>query len=71
MTEKDVHEQLEVMGCLRYQKGQWIIVMTDKLVEMREKMVEKEKVKGKRRIDPERLNWKPPVFTAASRTWTW
>ena len=71
MTEKDVHEQLEVLGCLRYQKGQWIIVLTEKLLEMRDKILEKEKIKGRRRIDSERLNWKPPVFTAASRTWTW
>ena len=33
----------------------------------------KEKAKGimRRRIEPERLMWKPPVFTASSRTWNW
>ena len=41
------------------------------MLEAREKQKEKEKIKGKRRIDPERLQWKPPVFTAASRTWLW
>ena len=71
MTEKDVHEQLDVLGCLRYQKGSWIIVLTDKMLEMREKQLEKERIKGRRKIDPSKLNWKPPVFTAASRTWTW
>ena len=71
MTEKDVQEQLEVMQVLRYQKGAWIVVITDALIEQRNKQIEKEKVKGKRRIDPSRLNWKPPVFTASSRTWNW
>jgi len=71
MTEKDVHEQLEVLKLLRYHKGAWIIVMRDELVEWNEKRKEKEKVKGKRAIDSARLQWKPPVFTANARTWNW
>ncbi|KIW86123.1 hypothetical protein Z517_01517 [Fonsecaea pedrosoi CBS 271.37] len=71
MTEKDVHEQLEVLKLLRYHKGAWIIVVRDELLEWQEKRREKEKAKGIRRIDPSRLNWKPPVFTASSRTWNW
>ena len=31
--------------------------------------IEKEKGKGKREIDPERMMWKPPVFNAAARSW--
>ncbi len=46
-------------------------MLTDAVVAAKEKQVEKEKVKGKREIDPARLNWKPPVFTASSRTWNW
>ncbi|KIV86778.1 hypothetical protein PV11_02367 [Exophiala sideris] len=71
MTEKDVHEQLEVLKLLRYHKGAWIIVVRDELLEWQEKRREKEKVRGARRIDPSKLQWKPPVFTASSRTWNW
>ncbi|KAJ9604411.1 Histone acetyltransferase [Cladophialophora chaetospira] len=71
MTEKDVHEQLEVLKLLRYHKGAWIIVVRDELLEWQEQRRQKEKVKGARKIDPSRLNWKPPVFTASSRTWNW
>jgi histone acetyltransferase HTATIP len=38
-------------------------------VQQREKQREKEKVKGKRFIEPGKLQWKPPVFSAAARTW--
>jgi len=48
-----------------------MIVVSDALLEQREKTVEKERVRGKKSIDPARLNWKPPVFTASSRTWNW
>ncbi|KAK5560915.1 Histone acetyltransferase [Exophiala xenobiotica] len=71
MTEKDVHEQLEVLKLLRYHKGAWILVVRDELLEWQDKRREKEKLKGARRIDASRLNWKPPVFTASSRTWNW
>lgn len=71
MTEKDVHEQLEVLKLLRYHKGAWIIVVREELLEWQEKRRAKEKAKGARRIDASRLSWKPPVFTASSRTWNW
>lgn len=75
MTEKDVHEQLEVLKVLRYHKSQWIIVISDALLEQREKQLEKERRfgpgGGKRQIDPSRIMWKPPVFTAGNRTWNW
>jgi hypothetical protein len=53
------------------QKGNWIIVLTDQVLDEHNKRLEKEKIKGSRRIDPVRLQWKPPVFTASSRTWNW
>ena len=55
----------------RGQKGQHVIVLTNAVLEAREKQKEKEKVKGKRRIDAGRLQWKPPTFNASSRTWNW
>ncbi|KAJ5179882.1 hypothetical protein N7492_003092 [Penicillium capsulatum] len=71
MTEKDVHETLVVFNMLRYHKGNWVIVLTDYAVTEHNKRLEKEKIKGARKIDPTRLQWKPPVFTASSRTWNW
>ncbi|KAJ5585455.1 uncharacterized protein N7459_005255 [Penicillium hispanicum] len=71
MTEKDVHETLVVFNMLRYHKGNWVIVLTDYAVGEHNKRLEKEKIKGVRKIDPARLQWKPPVFTASSRTWNW
>ena len=71
MTEKDVHEQLEVNKLLRYHKAQWIIVVRDDLLEWNDKRIAKEKARGARKIDPAKLQWKPPVFTASSRTWNW
>ncbi|KAI4138651.1 MAG: hypothetical protein L6R39_006675, partial [Caloplaca ligustica] len=53
------------------QKGNHVIVLTDAVLQQKAKQREKEKIKGKRKIDPERLIWKPPVFTAGSRTWNW
>lgn len=53
------------------QKNHHVIVLTDAIVEQRERQKEKEKLKGRHIIEPERLIWKPPVFTASSRTWNW
>ncbi|MCJ1257797.1 Histone acetyltransferase [Lignoscripta atroalba] len=71
MTTADVLHTLQNLNMLRYSKGQHVIVLTNAIVEQKEKQREKEKLKGKRKIDPERLQWKPPVFTASSRTWNW
>ncbi|KAL9622109.1 MAG: hypothetical protein Q9160_003452 [Pyrenula sp. 1 TL-2023] len=71
MTEKDVHEQLEVLKLLRYQKGQWVVVVGEEVMEWQREMREKERKKGRKGIDPARLNWRPPVFSASARTWNW
>ncbi|KAL1955292.1 hypothetical protein VTO42DRAFT_8824 [Malbranchea cinnamomea] len=71
MTEKDVHETLVVLNLLRYNKGNWVIVLTDAIIEQHKKRLEKERAGRLRKIDPARLQWKPPVFTASSRTWNW
>ncbi|MCJ1438043.1 Histone acetyltransferase [Xylographa pallens] len=71
MTTGDVLHTLQNLNMLRYSKGGHVIVLTDAVVQQRAKMLEKERLKGKKRIDPERLQWKPPVFTASSRTWNW
>ncbi|KAI4242145.1 MAG: hypothetical protein L6R40_004188 [Gallowayella cf. fulva] len=71
MTTGDVLHTLQNLNMLRYSKGNHVIVLTDAVLQQQNKQREKEKIKGKRRIDPERLIWKPPVFGAASRTWNW
>ncbi|KAI9653248.1 MAG: Histone acetyltransferase [Trizodia sp. TS-e1964] len=71
MTTNDVLHTLQNLNMLRYSKGQHVVVLTDAVIEQKEKALAKEKIKGKRRIDPQRLSWKPPVFTASSRTWNW
>ncbi len=73
MTTNDVLHTLQTLNMLRYSKGQHVIVLTESVIEGKEKQRAKEKAKGisRRRIEPERLMWKPPVFTASSRTWNW
>lgn len=53
------------------QKNHHVIVLTEAILKQRERQKEKEKIKPKHNIDAEKLQWKPPVFTAASRTWNW
>ncbi|KAI9163764.1 Histone acetyltransferase ESA1 [Paramyrothecium foliicola] len=67
MTTQDVEHTLQAMKMQVYHKSDHKIVIPEKLIEQREKS----KVKQKRIIDPVRIQWKPPVFTASSRTWGW
>ena len=71
MTTADVLHTLQNLNMLRYSKGQHVIVLTDAIVAYHNKQLEKERTRGKRRIEASKLNWKPPVFNASSRTWNW
>ncbi|KAG9992337.1 histone acetyltransferase ESA1, partial [Aureobasidium melanogenum] len=71
MTTNDVLHTLQNLNMLRYSKNHHVIVLTEAILKQRERQKEKEKIKGKHQIDAEKLQWKPPVFTAASRTWNW
>ena len=71
MTTNDVLHTLQNLNMLRYSNKNHVVVLTDAAVAQREKLKEKEKVKGKRVIEAERLQWKPPIFSAAARTWNW
>lgn len=71
MTTNDVLHTLQYLNMLRYSNKNHVIVLTDTGIAQRERQKEKEKVKGRRYIDPTRLQWKPPTFSAASRTWNW
>ncbi|KAI9731382.1 MAG: Histone acetyltransferase [Cirrosporium novae-zelandiae] len=71
MTNGDVLHTLQNLNMLRYSKDQHVIVLPDAVVKQRQKQREKEKAGLRRKIDPEKLQWKPPVFTASMRTWNW
>ncbi|KJZ79425.1 Histone acetyltransferase ESA1 [Hirsutella minnesotensis 3608] len=67
MTTQDVEHTLQAMKMQVYHKSDHKIVIPDNLIKQREK----QKQKIRRVLDPNRIQWKPPVFTAASRTWGW
>ncbi|KAK7202559.1 histone acetyltransferase ESA1 [Myxozyma melibiosi] len=67
MTTQDILHTLQTLNMLRYYKGQHIICLTTSVVEHREAMSKKRR----RRIDPEKLLWKPPVFTPAQLRFAW
>lgn len=72
MTTTDVLHTLQYLNMIRTGKSnQFVIVLPDAVVEQHLKQQERQKVKGKRFIDPQKLHWKPLTFTAASRTWNW
>ncbi|KJZ69681.1 Histone acetyltransferase ESA1 [Hirsutella minnesotensis 3608] len=67
MTTQDVEHTLQAMKMQVYHKSDHKIVIPLNLIMQREK----QKQKQKRVLDPTRIQWKPPVFTASSRTWGW
>jgi histone acetyltransferase HTATIP len=71
MTTNDVLHTLQNLNMLRYTNKNHVIVLTDSVLKAREARKEKDKVKQRHFIDPDRLVWKPPVFTASARTWAW
>lgn len=71
MTTNDVLHTLQNLNMLRYSNKNHVIVLTAAVEEAQQKRKEKDRLKGKRTIDPERLIWKPPVFAASARTWNW
>lgn len=77
MTTTDVDHTLKSLKILLYLKGEHKLVLPTALIEGRkvkkekEKQKEKETGKPKRRIEPARIKWTPPVFTASQRTWGW
>ena len=71
MTTNDVLHTLQNLNMLRYSNKNHVIVMTEGVLGQRDKLKEKERAKGKRVLDAERMQWKPPVFAASARTWNW
>jgi histone acetyltransferase HTATIP len=73
MTTQDVEHTLQALKMQVYHKGEHKLVVPRYLIEQREKAAAKAKAnnKPKRVLDANRIQWKPPVFTASSRTWGW
>lgn len=67
MTTQDVEHTLQALRMQVYHRSDHKIVISEKLIKQREKSMQKKR----RMIDPARIQWKPPVFTASSRTWGW
>lgn len=71
MTTTDILHTLTTLQILRYYKGQHIIVVTDHLMTMYEKLIKKVKERKKHELEPRRLNWSPPSFTANQLRFGW
>ncbi|KUJ06968.1 uncharacterized protein LY89DRAFT_374372 [Mollisia scopiformis] len=71
MTTADVESTLQAKHMQVWHKTDHKIVIPMKLIKEHEARVEKAKTKPKREIDPDLIQWKPPVFTASTRTWGW
>lgn len=67
MTTQDVEHTLGALRMQIYHRGEHKIIIPEKLMQQREKQM----LKKRRMIDPTLIQWKPPVFTASSRTWAW
>jgi histone acetyltransferase HTATIP len=71
MTAQDVESTLQALKMQVYHKGEHKIVLPTHLINRHEALKEKQKTKPKNVIDPSKIQWKPPVFTASTRTWGW
>lgn len=60
-TTDDIVHTLQAIDALRYNRGQHVIVLSEKVLDDHERLQKKIKC----RIDPKCLHWTPPVFTAA------
>lgn len=71
MTTTDVLHTLSTLQITKYYKGQHIIVITDHIMALYEKLMKKIKDKKKHELDPEKLQWTPPSFTANQLRFGW
>lgn len=71
MTTTDVLHTLLALQIIKYYKGQHIIVITDHLMAMYEKLMKKIRDQKKHDLEMERLQWTPPQFTASQLRFGW
>ncbi|CCE62764.1 hypothetical protein TPHA_0D01230 [Tetrapisispora phaffii CBS 4417] len=67
MTTTDILHTAKTLNILRYYKGQHIIFLSQEVLDKYNQMKEKKR----RSINPQYLNWVPPVFTAAQLRFAW
>lgn len=67
MTTTDILHTAKTLNILRYYKGQHIIFLNEDILDRYNRL----KAKKRRTIDPNRLIWKPPVFTASQLRFAW
>lgn len=71
MTTTDILHTLSTLQIIKYHKGQHIIVITDHIMLMYEKLVKRVREKKKHELEPDRLQWTPPAFTASQLRFGW
>lgn len=67
MTTTDILFTAKTLNILRYYKAQHIIYLNDEIIERYEVL----KAKKRRSIDPSKLIWTPPVFSASQLRFAW
>lgn len=71
MTTTDVLHTLSTLQIIKYHKGQHIIVITDQIMTLYEKLTKKVREKKKHELIPLNLQWLPPSFTANQLRFGW
>ncbi|KIJ49466.1 hypothetical protein M422DRAFT_27830 [Sphaerobolus stellatus SS14] len=67
ITHADIHYTCSTLQLFKHYKGQHVICLTDAIIEQHKRQL----AKKKRRIVPEALIWKPPVFTRDQLRFGW
>ncbi|KAJ3724685.1 histone acetyltransferase, MYST superfamily [Lentinula raphanica] len=67
ITHADVTNTCITLQLFKHYKGQHLIVLNNTVLERHEKL----RAKNRRRINPEKLRWKPPVFTRDQLRFGW
>ncbi|KAK1233168.1 Histone acetyltransferase [Marasmius sp. AFHP31] len=67
ITHGDVMNTCSTLQLFKHYKGQHLIVLNNSVLERHEKV----RKKNRRRIHPENLRWKPPVFTRDQLRFGW
>lgn len=71
MTTTDILHTLSTLQIIKYHKGQHIIVITDQIMVLYDKLVKKVREKKKHELDEDKLQWAPPAFTANQLRFGW
>lgn len=67
IVHADVLQTCQALNMLKQYQGKHYLVLSDAIIEKHKRQLEKKR----RRIHPENLNWKPPVFTRDQLRFGW